>query len=50
VDHKEIWFESVDWFHLVHDKVKWLTLVNTVINLRVPPIHTHTHTETTMKY
>jgi hypothetical protein len=28
--------KGVDWIHLVQDKDKWRTLVNTVINLRVP--------------
>jgi hypothetical protein len=26
----------VDWIGLVQDAVKWMTLVNVIINLRVP--------------
>jgi hypothetical protein len=28
-------WEGVDWIHLSQDKDQWLTLVNTLLNLRV---------------
>jgi hypothetical protein len=36
VDLKHIWYEVVDWIHLAEDRDKWVVLVNTVLNLRVP--------------
>jgi hypothetical protein len=32
----EIGWEIVDWSHLAEDRDQWRTLVNTVMNLRVP--------------
>jgi hypothetical protein len=34
-DFWDIGWESVDWKHLMQDKVQWRTLVNTLMNLRV---------------
>jgi hypothetical protein len=36
MDAREIGFEDVDWIHLAQDRDRWRTLVNTVMNLRVP--------------
>jgi hypothetical protein len=33
---KETGWEGVDWMHLAQDRDQWRTLMNTVINLRVP--------------
>jgi hypothetical protein len=33
---REIGFGDVDWIHLAQDRDRWLALVNTVMNLRVP--------------
>jgi hypothetical protein len=33
---REIVWEGVDWIHLTRDRDKWLVVVNTVMNLRVP--------------
>jgi hypothetical protein len=33
---REIGWEDVDWIHLAQDRDKWLALVNTIMNLRVP--------------
>jgi len=30
-----VW-EDVDWIKLAQDRVQWRTLVNTIMNLRVP--------------
>jgi hypothetical protein len=35
-DLREIDLEFVDWMHLAQDRDKWRTVVNTVMNLRVP--------------
>jgi hypothetical protein len=35
-DLREIAWKDVDWKHLTRDKNQWRTLVNTVMNLRVP--------------
>jgi hypothetical protein len=35
-DLREIRREGVNWIHLAQDKDQWRTLVNTVMNLRVP--------------
>jgi hypothetical protein len=35
MDLKEIGLGSVEWIQLAHDRGRWQTLVNTVINLRV---------------
>jgi hypothetical protein len=32
----EIGNEDIDWIYLAQDRVHWLTVVNTVINFRVP--------------
>jgi hypothetical protein len=34
IDLRKIWWEVVDWIHLVQDRDKWQTLMNTVMNLR----------------
>jgi hypothetical protein len=36
IDLKEIGFGDVDWIHCAQDRDRWRTLVNTVMNLRVP--------------
>jgi hypothetical protein len=36
MDLREIVFGYVDWIHLAQDRDRWLALVNTVTNLRVP--------------
>jgi ribosome biogenesis protein Nip4 len=33
---REMGFGDVDWIHLAQDKNRWRTLLNTVMNLRVP--------------
>jgi hypothetical protein len=33
---KEIRWDGMDWIDLAEDRVQWRSLVNTVINLRVP--------------
>jgi hypothetical protein len=38
MDLREIGWNGMDWIELAHDRDKWRTLVNTVINLRVPKI------------
>jgi len=29
---KNIWWESVNWFHVAQDRDKWQALVNTMMN------------------
>jgi hypothetical protein len=36
MNFKEIGWGSVDWIQLVRDRDRWQTVVNTVMNLRVP--------------
>jgi len=36
MDRREIGWEGVDWVHVAQDRDRWRSLVNTVINLRVP--------------
>jgi hypothetical protein len=36
LDLREIGFGDADWIHLAQDRDRWLALVNTVMNLRVP--------------
>jgi hypothetical protein len=36
MDLREVEFGDVDWIDLAQDRDKWRTLVNTVMNLRVP--------------
>jgi hypothetical protein len=36
IDLREVGWEDVDWIHLAEDRDKWLALVNTIMNLRVP--------------
>jgi hypothetical protein len=36
MDLREIGFGDVDWIHWAQDRDRWRTLVNTVMNLRVP--------------
>jgi hypothetical protein len=36
MDLREIGFGGVDWIHWAQDRDRWRTLVNTVMNLRVP--------------
>jgi hypothetical protein len=33
---REFGFGNVDWIHLAQDRERWRSLVNTVMNLRVP--------------
>jgi hypothetical protein len=37
MDLKKIGWEGVDWIHLGQDRYQWRDLVNTVMNLPVPP-------------
>jgi hypothetical protein len=36
MDLREIGFGGVDWIRWAQDRDRWLALVNTVMNLRVP--------------
>jgi hypothetical protein len=36
IDIREIRWEGVEWMHLAQDRDQWRTLVNSVMNLRVP--------------
>jgi hypothetical protein len=36
MDVKEIGCGGMDWVHLSHDREQWRSLVNTVINFRIP--------------
>jgi hypothetical protein len=36
MDLREIGWGGMDWIDLAQDRDKWRTLVNTVMNLRVP--------------
>jgi hypothetical protein len=36
MDFREIGWDGVDWIELAQDRDQWRTLVNTVMNLRVP--------------
>jgi hypothetical protein len=36
IDLREIGWDGVDWIELAQDRYQWRTLVNTVMNLRVP--------------
>jgi hypothetical protein len=36
MDPTEIWWEGVDWIHLVQGMDQWWAVVNAVMNLRVP--------------
>jgi hypothetical protein len=36
MDLREIGWDGVDWIDLAQDRDQWRTLVNTVMNLRVP--------------
>jgi hypothetical protein len=36
MDLREIGWDSMDWIDLAQDRDQWRTLVNTVMNLRVP--------------
>jgi hypothetical protein len=36
MDFRETYWSGMDWFFLPEDRNQWRTLVNTVINLRVP--------------
>jgi hypothetical protein len=36
MDLREAGWKVVDWIHLAEDRDQWRTLVNTVMNLRVP--------------
>jgi hypothetical protein len=36
MDLREIGFGDVDWINWAQDRDRWLALVNTVMNLRVP--------------
>jgi hypothetical protein len=36
MDLIKITWKSVDWIHVAQDRDRWRTLVNTVMNLRVP--------------
>jgi hypothetical protein len=36
MDLKEVVWEDVEWMHLAQDREQWRTVVNTLINVRVP--------------
>jgi hypothetical protein len=36
MDFREIGWDGMDWIDLAQDRDQWRTLVNTVMNLRVP--------------
>jgi hypothetical protein len=36
MDLREIGLDGMDWIELAQDRGQWRTLVNTVMNLRVP--------------
>jgi hypothetical protein len=36
MDLREIGWDGMDWIDLAQDREKWRTLVNEVMNLRVP--------------
>jgi len=36
VDLNEIMWESLDWIHVTQDRSQWRTVVNTIVNLRLP--------------
>jgi hypothetical protein len=36
MDLREIGWDGVDWIDLAQDRDQWRTLVNTVMNIRVP--------------
>jgi hypothetical protein len=36
IDVREIGWEVVDWMNMAEDRDQWRTVVNTVMNLRVP--------------
>jgi hypothetical protein len=36
LDLREIGWNVLDWINLAQDRDRWLSVVNTVINLRVP--------------
>jgi hypothetical protein len=36
MDLREIGWDGVDWIDMAQDRDQWKTLVNTVLNLRVP--------------
>jgi hypothetical protein len=36
MDLREIWCEVVDWMNLSQDRDQWRSLMNTVMNIRVP--------------
>jgi hypothetical protein len=36
IDFKEIGWDGMDWINLVQDRDQWRTLVNAVMNLRIP--------------
>jgi hypothetical protein len=36
MDLREIGWDGMDWIELIQDRDKWRSLVNTVMNLRVP--------------
>jgi hypothetical protein len=36
MDRREIGWDGVDWIDMAQDRDQWRTLMNTVLNLRVP--------------
>jgi hypothetical protein len=36
MDFREIAWDGIDWIHLAQDRDQWRSLVNTVLNVRVP--------------
>jgi hypothetical protein len=36
MDIQEVGYEGMDWIHLAENRGRWRTVVNAVINLRVP--------------
>jgi hypothetical protein len=36
IDHREIEWDGMDWFHLAQNRDQWRALVNAVMNFLVP--------------
>jgi len=36
MDHRDMWWEGVDWIYLGQDRGQWRAVANTMMNLGVP--------------